>query len=109
MYSSISLLYPRVFEQSLLPRDHTRTSDALPTDHAPPQAFQPSDIALSFFQDDGVAFLENLMDCNQSLECLDFVGEDGLAWNVSTSSPSNRGTYTFMPDQKDWEDLWSQV
>jgi hypothetical protein len=56
-----------------------------------------------------MAFLENLVNCYKSFECLDFVGEDGLAYNVSTSSPWSWETYTFMPDQKDWEDLWSQV
>ena len=54
------------------------TLHAITTCDATRQAFEPSDVCLSLFQNDGMAFLQNLVDGNESLEGLDFVGHDGL-------------------------------
>lgn len=61
-----------------------------------------------------MALLENLVDRNQGLERLDFIGKDRLSVCV-VSFPSEcgiaseRAPYTLIPDQKAWDDLWSQV
>ena len=60
-------------------------------------------------------FLKHLMHSDQGFECLYFVGKDGLARgehemsNAKNLETSFLSTYTFMPAQKDWEDLWSHV
>ena len=54
------------------------TLHAITTCDATRQTFQPADMCLSLFQNDGMAFLQNLVDGNESLERLDFVGHDGL-------------------------------
>lgn len=68
---------------------------------------------------DGMTFLENLVDCDEGLERLDLVGKDGLpatkhthqpSANPSFANPATRVfTYTFMPAQKAADDLWSHV
>lgn len=59
-----------------------------------------------------MAFLKDFMDCNQSLEGLDFIGEYGLPkkfW-ISWDRLILCGlTYTFIPCQNDPEFLWSHV
>lgn len=68
----------------------------------------------------GVALLENLVYCDQGLERLDLVGEDGLPMKNEAVSAISRTiplttsfryskTYTFIPAQKAADDLWSHV
>ena len=75
----------------------------------PLQTVEPSNVGLCLLQDDGMAFLEDLMHSDECLECLDFIGHDGLAVvSISTSHmPQRRSvdrrTHTFMPCQKEAE------
>lgn len=53
---------------------HSLTSST----HAAVQAIDPGAVCHCLLQGAGVTFLEDLVDCNEGLERLDFVGEDGL-------------------------------
>ena len=54
------------------------TLHAITTCDATRQTFEPADMCLSLFQNDGMAFLQDLVDGNEGLKGLDFVGHDGL-------------------------------
>jgi hypothetical protein len=54
------------------------TLHAITTCDATRQTFEPADMCLSLFQNNGVSFLQNLVDGDESLEGLDLVGHDGL-------------------------------
>jgi hypothetical protein len=53
-------------------------SHALAGRRAARQALKPAGVRLCLFESDGMAFLEDLVDGNERLECLDFIGEDWL-------------------------------
>jgi hypothetical protein len=42
------------------------------------QAIQPPYVRLCFLKYNRMAFLQHFVDSNESFECLDFVGKDGL-------------------------------
>lgn len=84
--------------------------------HASLQAVDPALVRYSLPQGIWVAFLQQLVHGDEGLEGLDLVGEDRLAERERVSfegqgegNASGVQTYTFMPAQKAWEDLWSQV
>jgi hypothetical protein len=54
------------------------TLHTITTCDATRQTLEPADMCLSLFQNNGMAFLQDLMDRNESFEGLDFVGHDGL-------------------------------
>jgi len=61
-----------------------------------------------------MTFLQHFVYCDQSLERLNLVGQDGLAEHMAsqyeqTPALVGKDTHTFIPAQKDWEDLWSHV
>lgn len=97
-----------------------RTSNTVAT-HTSHQAIDPIRVLLCLTDNHGVAFLEDLVYRDQSLECLNLVGEDRLPEkdeNMSATfrrtqnlsrSPDVPETYTFMPAQKAADDLWSHV
>lgn len=94
------------------------TSNAVAS-HSPHQAIHPVDMLLRLPHNDGMTFLENLVDCDESLERLDLIGKNGLPATQHTRQPSattsfavpatRMCTYTFMPAQKAADDLWSHV
>jgi hypothetical protein len=45
---------------------------------APGQALEPAGVGLRFLEHDGMAFLQDFVDCNERLERLNFVGQDWL-------------------------------
>lgn len=78
------------------------------------QAIDPIGMLLRLAHDNGVAFLENLMNRDESLERLHLVGKDGLPVkrHVSAMTSDNllqsltqSTTYTFMPAQNAADDL----
>lgn len=84
---------------------HAFTSSA----HSAVQALDPTPVGHCLFQSAGVALLQDLMNGDEGLECLNFVGEDRLAVEQvkSTREVMMEGgceTYTLMPDQKAAED-----
>jgi hypothetical protein len=64
---------------------------------APRQAFEPAGVCLCLPQNDGMAFLENLMNCNKGFESLHLIGKDWLP-TLTVSSQSN-GSRTFARAQ----------
>jgi hypothetical protein len=56
---------------------------------APRQAFEPAGVCLCLLQNDGVTFLENLVNRNEGFESLHLVGENWLP-KLTVSSYSNR-------------------
>jgi hypothetical protein len=48
---------------------------------------------LGLFQNDGMTFLQNFVDGNESLEGLDFVGHDGLTGATTQYGCDNFGRY----------------
>lgn len=82
-------------------------------DGAAAEGLEPADMALALADGDGVAFLQDLVDGDQRLKGLDFVGHDWLPKQFlvceGRAATGNEPTHTFMPAQKDREDLWSQV
>ena len=94
-----------------------RTSNTIATNSSH-QTINPIGVLLRLAHDDRVTFLEDLMYRNQSLECLNLVGKNGLpaigdSWSVhfpfKAISLRLRDTYTFMPAQNAADDLWSHV
>lgn len=91
-----------------------RTSKSV-TCHPSCQTFDPVDVLLSLLDGDWVAFLEYFVDRDERLECLDLVGHHWLpvSSGVSPRRVALTGgswlAYTFIPAQKDRDDLWSQV
>jgi hypothetical protein len=83
MYSSMSLPYPRRVrpQMGVVYTADMVTSNAFSVDYASSQALQPANIGLSLFEDNGMSFLQDFMDGDESLEGLDLVGEDGLTVN----------------------------
>ena len=67
------------------------TLHAITTCDATRQTFQPADVCLSLFQNDRMSFLQDLVDGNESLEGLDFVGHDGLTAMTTQYDCGSRG------------------
>lgn len=55
------------------------SSHAIAGSLASRQALEPAGVRLRLLEDGGVAFLEDFVDGDERLECLDLVGEDWLA------------------------------
>lgn len=58
-----------------------------------------------------MSFLEHFVNGDERLEGLYLVCLDRLpkVFSICLSISTSVGAYTFMPDQKDVEDLWSHV
>lgn len=70
------------------------TSNAVASDSSH-QAINPVCMLLRLTDNRGVTLLENLVYRDQSLECLDLVGEDGLPVNNETASAISKTTACF--------------
>jgi hypothetical protein len=64
---------------------------------------------LRLLENNGMSFLEDLVDGDEGFKGLDFVGKYRLPMGKGVSFPSVKvdsgWTYTFMPDQKEFEFL----
>jgi hypothetical protein len=88
-----------------------RTSEAFAR-HPSSQALDPVDILLRFFHGHRVALLQDFVYRYKSLEGLHFIRHHRLPVRCFCQAPSfalEDRTYTFIPAQKDVDDLWSQV
>ena len=89
----------------------TRTSEAFAR-YPPSQALDPVDILLRFFHGHRVALLQDFVYRYKSLEGLYFIRHHWLPVRCFLSDSVvalEDRTYTFIPAQKDIDDLWSHV
>lgn len=101
-------------EVDVFANERAIATDAL-AGHAAVKAIDPAAVGHGLYECTGVALLHYLVDGDEGFKGLDLVGHDGLPVIQLIVSAAHPGavavvqTYTFIPDQKASDDLWSHV